>query len=208
MRYSEASDYWNKALAALDLSEINAKERAKLKALLWGDIAQLRFEEDKFFEAMEALETQIGYFKQSNIRGNILASTWHNLGMVQLRLNQFITARKSFEEALSFSEKNSVQAIDDLVQIANTWRLAGNIEKAITFFQNAVTYAEALGSNGDYMRAVALGNLALCQYEKGELEAANRTIVQARSLFVSVNALDDLSAAEELMKEIRKRQNK
>ncbi len=201
---STARDAWERSLTAIDRSNVDAKTYAKLKALVWADIAQLRFENGKNSEAVEALQKEIQYLRQSGVTNNILAAALHNLGLVQLRLDDFSEARQSFKQAFSASKKTSLQATEDTIQIAHTWRLEGNLDKAISYYQAAADVTEALGGKGSYLQAVALGYLALGQLEQGNLNSAYENAKKARSLFSSQGASNDIEMTDQLLQEIQR----
>jgi tetratricopeptide (TPR) repeat protein len=203
-QHSAARDAWERSLTAIDRSNVDAKTNAKLKGLVWADLAQLCFESGKNSEAVDAIQKQIQYIRQSGVASNILAAALHNLGLAQLRLDNLWEARQSFEQALSASKKTSLQAAEDTIEIAHTWRLEGNLDRAISYYQAAADVAETLGEKGSYLRAVALGYLALGELEQGNLNSAYDNAEKARSLFSLQGASHDVEMADQLLQEIQR----
>lgn len=203
---SEGANAWEKSLAAVDSSTVDAAMNARFKAMVWADIAQLRFENGKLSEAVDALQKQVQYIRKAKINGKMLTAASHNLGLIQLSSDNFSEARKAFEQALSASEKPSLQAAEEIIQIAHTWRLADNSDKASASYQEVANMTEALGEKGSYFQAIALGYLALGQLEQGNLNTAYDSTQKARSLFKLVGASNDEEMADQLLQEIQRAQ--
>ena len=92
--------------------------------------------------------------------------------------------------------------IKEIIQIAQTWRLAGNFENAIEFFQKAISLADSLGKEGEYTKAISLGYSATAQLEKGSLEDAIQNATTAKKLFEDQGAINDQNMAQQLISEI------
>jgi len=76
-------------------SKLSSSSKYKMSALVWGDIAPLRYKEGNFLESIDALKSQIDLYTYAKVSSRISAAAWHNLGLIYQEKGDWSEAHKA-----------------------------------------------------------------------------------------------------------------
>lgn len=175
-RWPECIDAFTKLKAEMELCGINCSDNYALVTLNLAGAYRLMGDYDKaleaFAEARKLLEDNGSKDPYS------AASLYNNEGLVYQDMQQFDKAAEHFEQALVYMRRvpnNDAEIATSLSNAAMAYYSCGNMEKAQTMLDEALTIFEGLDGGMNPHYAGALNTKALFAFRAGELELSAKT---------------------------------
>jgi tetratricopeptide (TPR) repeat protein len=181
-----------------------------LKDVRWmavgkGQLATVRLLQGRYAEAIALHETARTLFEQQH-EPAMVATAWHQIGMVHQEAGQFDAAEAAYRQSLEISTQinNRAEQGSSLTQLGNLYKDAWNrLEEAVTFYRQAADLCVALGDlryEGGVRNNIADTLRQLKRYDeaRGEIERAIECYQPfgiAVEIWKSFNILHDIETA-------------
>lgn len=175
-RWPECIDAFTKLKAEMELCGINCSDNYALVTLNLAGAYRLMGDYDKaleaFAEARKLLEDNGSKDPYS------AASLYNNEGLVYQDMQQFDKAAEHFEQALVYMRRvpnNDAEIATSLSNAAMAYYSCGNMEKAQSMLDEALSIFEGLDGGMNPHYAGALNTKALFAFRAGEFELSAKT---------------------------------